>query len=137
MNFTYESLLERAKEHLPEVQQSTERFEVPKVKGHIQGNKTIISNIPQIAGLLHRPPKHILKFLNKGLATKGVFKKEQFVVFNTKIPASRINEKITEYTQQYVICPVCKKPETKIEKAAKGIYMRCNACGSRTPLKLI
>ena len=45
---TYEKLLEKAKANLPEIKQTTERFEMPKAKGHVQGNKTIISNFADI-----------------------------------------------------------------------------------------
>ena len=40
---SYEKLLERAHSKLPEKSQKSDRFEIPSVKGHIQGNKTIIS----------------------------------------------------------------------------------------------
>ena len=38
MEFDYEKLLKDAKKKLPEVKVCAERFEVPKVTGHIQGN---------------------------------------------------------------------------------------------------
>jgi translation initiation factor 2 beta subunit (eIF-2beta)/eIF-5 len=40
----YELMLERGKGKLPEIVESTERFNVPKVTGHLEGNKTVISN---------------------------------------------------------------------------------------------
>ena len=50
----YAELLKRAKENMPEVVYEKERFEIPKVVGHIERNKTIISNFTQIAQYLHR-----------------------------------------------------------------------------------
>ena len=131
----HEELLKRAKDQLPEVASSSERFEIPKVKGHIQGNRTIISNLPTIADILNRPIRHILKFLNKELAAKGVMKKDQYLIFNTKLPASRINEKITQYAENYVLCKDCGKPETKIDKVGQALYIRCQACGQKHALK--
>jgi translation initiation factor 2 beta subunit (eIF-2beta)/eIF-5 len=40
----YDEMLERGKKALPEVATATERFTVPKVAGHLEGNKTVISN---------------------------------------------------------------------------------------------
>ncbi|MFC1728458.1 translation initiation factor IF-2 subunit beta, partial [Nanoarchaeota archaeon] len=71
---SYEQLLKRGIKELPEVVTETVRFEVPKVRGHVEGNKTVISNFNQIADVLHRPKEHILKFLQKELATPGEFK---------------------------------------------------------------
>ncbi len=131
----YEALLKRAKEQLPEVTSSSERFEIPNVKGHVQGNATIISNYGQIADTLNRPKTHLLKFLNKELAAKGVIKKDQFAIFNTKLPSTRINEKIAEYANTFVLCESCGKPETKIEKVGQALFIKCQACGAKHALK--
>ena len=59
----YEKLLKKARKELPESVLKTERFEIPKVKGHLEGNKTIISNFEQIANALGRPIEHLLKYV--------------------------------------------------------------------------
>ena len=58
----YEQLLERAKKNLPDQGKVKERFEIPKVKGLVEGNKTIITNFQQIATALRRDIKHLLKY---------------------------------------------------------------------------
>ena len=40
----YEKMLKEGIKKVPEEVSHKSRFEIPKVKGHIQGNKTIISN---------------------------------------------------------------------------------------------
>ena len=60
---SYEILLKRAKEKLPKVQTKSSRFEVPKIRGPVEGNKTILSNMHAISDLVGRPPQHILKYL--------------------------------------------------------------------------
>ena len=52
----YKEMLKAAKEKLPKVQAKSERFELPKIKGRVEGNKTIIVNLFQIADLLAREP---------------------------------------------------------------------------------
>lgn len=128
----YEDLLKKAKKELPDVKEIKERFEIPKIKGHVQGNKTVLSNFTQIAQHLGRKPEHLLKFVLKELATPGEIKKTGTII-GSKVPASRINEKIVEYAEKYVLCKECGKPETKLEKEGLTIYVRCMACGARKP----
>src|SRR3989344_6380859 len=61
----YAQLLKRARERLPESVFEKERFEIPKVRGHIEGNKTIIGNFGQIANVLRRPSDHFQKYVLK------------------------------------------------------------------------
>ncbi|MBN2421304.1 translation initiation factor IF-2 subunit beta [Candidatus Woesearchaeota archaeon] len=131
---TYEELLKRGIEQLPEVVAEVSRFEIPKVVGHIQGNKTIISNINQIIEILRRPVAHVVKFLLKELAAPGEIK-GNFLVLGTKISASKINEKIGEYVNKYVICPECKKPDTKLKKEGNFTFIICQACGAKKTVK--
>ena len=63
MKSDYEKLLEKAKASLPNLSEKKERFEIPKVKGHIQGNKTIVTNFNQIITSFGRESQHILKYL--------------------------------------------------------------------------
>jgi translation initiation factor 2 subunit 2 len=131
----YSELLDRAKEQLPEISENVERFEIPTVKGTIQGNATIITNINQIASTFDRPKTHIAKYLSKQLAAKGSIKKDQFLAFNTKLRSSSVNEKLKDYAERYVICPSCGKPETEIQRKGDALIMKCNACGTHTPIR--
>ncbi len=127
-------MLKKARKELPEISSKTERFEVPKVLGHIQGNKTIISNFNQIAGVLQRKPEHLLKYILKELATPGDLKSTGLLI-GRKIPAARINEKIKKYVDIFVMCPECKRPDTKLVKDGNITFLECLACGARHPVK--
>ena len=132
----YKKLLEQAIKKLPESVLIKERFEIPKARGHIQGNRTIVSNFLQIASELRREPEHLLKFILKELATPGEIKKSGAVIIGTKVSASRINEKIRQYANEFVFCSECGKPDTKIEKEAGLAYLKCTACGSKRFVKV-
>lgn len=132
----YEKLLEKAYSDLPERKETAERFEIPKIRGHIQGNKTIVTNFHQIAQFLGRPVDHMLKFILKELATPGTLAKNG-VIFGTKIPASRINEKIEKYVEEFVICKECGKPDTKLVKEDKYLFKKCLACGAKQSARII
>jgi translation initiation factor 2 subunit 2 len=130
----YRELLKKARENLPEAAFEKQRFEIPKVKGHIQGNMTVISNFRQIADSLRRPVEHLLKYTLKELATPGELKPKGLLI-GTKVSASKINEKIRQYCLEYVLCPDCGKPDTSIVKEGEFAYIKCAACGSKHPVK--
>lgn len=127
-------MLQKAKKELPQRAVSTDRFEIPKVKGHIQGNKTIISNFSHIVDTLQRDQQHFLKFLLKELATPGEVQKTALVL-GAKLSASKINEKIEKYAKDYVICKECNKPDTKMLKEGEFVFLKCMACGAKQPVK--
>lgn len=130
----YETLLKKAREKLPTFAVEKSRFEVPNARGHIQGTKTIITNFQQIVESMQRDPQHVLKYILKGLAIPGEVKSVGMVL-GGKIPASRINEKIQQYAQEFVFCRECHKPETKLEKEGMIYFMKCQACGARHSIK--
>lgn len=130
----YEKALKRGRENLPEAVFEKERFEIPKVKGHLQGNKTVISNFKQIASTLRRPVEHLMKYVLRELATPGDLRPAGLVM-GTKIAASRMNEKIKQYAHEFVLCPECGKPDTQLTKEGELMYMKCQACGSKKPVK--
>ncbi len=131
----YRELLQKAREKLPKSVCGKERFEIPKISGHIQGNRTILSNFLQIADTLRRQPEHLLKYILKELATPGEIKKNGSVIIGTKINALRINEKITQYANEFVLCSECGKPDTKIEKDDGFTFLKCQVCGAKHPIK--
>ena len=128
-------MLEDARKRLPEAVFLKERFEIPKVLGHMQGNRTIITNFLQIASTLRREADHLLKYVLKELATPGEIKKSGSLILGTKVPASRINEKIRQYANEFVLCFECCKPDTKLEKDGDLTYMKCTACGAKNFVK--
>ncbi len=132
---SYESLLKRAQELLPQKSTAAERLEVPKVLGHIQGNRTVVSNFHNIADVIRRPVDHFLKYILKELATSGELSKSALIL-GTKVPASRINEKIQQYLKDFVICPECKRPDTKLEREDNVTFIKCSACGARHAVKV-
>jgi len=127
---TYEKLLEEAYKELKPIEKSKERFETPKIEGHIEGNKTIITNLFQIASYLRRDSSHLLKFLLKELATPGSVKDNRLIL-QRKISSQRINEKIGDYVDEFVICKQCKKPDTELLKEKGFLFLHCLACGAK------
>ena len=129
----YEAMLERAYEKLPKSVFIKERFEIPKVKGLIHGNKTIITNFKQIIDALRRPPEHLLKYLLKELASPGNLDGHRLIL-GRKISSAMISSKIESYANEFVLCPDCKKPDTTLKKEERVTTMKCMACGAKHPI---
>ena len=129
MTNNYENLLSEAYKKVKPLKAS-ERFEIPKIQGHVEGNKTILTNLPQIATHLRRKQEHLLKFLLKELATSGTFKGAR-TILQRKISSTKINEKIEDYVKEFVVCKECKKPDTELKKDHNFMFMHCLACGAK------
>jgi len=126
----YNKLLDAAYKDLKPIEDIGERFTIPKVEGHLEGTKTILTNIPQIASHLRRDPAHFMKFLLKELATSGAIKNGR-TILQRKINSAKINEKIESYSKEFVICSQCGKPDTEFKKEKTYATLNCLACGAK------
>ena len=128
---SYEKLLDEAYKKVKHISGKTgERFEIPKVEGHFEGKKTIITNFFQIAEHLRRNPEHFMKFILRELATQGQREGERLVL-NNKIPSEKVNQKIEQYAKEFVICKECGKPDTELIKEDRMTFIKCAACGAK------
>lgn len=132
----YKKLLEKAKKETPNIVEGKGRFEIPLVKGHIQGTKTIITNLQEIANQLDRPIDHMLKYLLKELATSGEIKDSGSLILKRKISSSDFNAKVKQYADEFVFCKECGKPDTEIIQEEDITYIKCMVCGSKKQIKL-
>ncbi len=126
----YEKLLEEAYGKIKQTNTSLDRFEIPKIEGHFEGRKTILTNFYQISSHLRRKPEHFQKFMLKELAASGQ-KEGDRLVLNIKVPSSKINQKIEEYVNEFVLCRECKKPDTELIRKDRINFVHCLACGAK------
>ncbi|MEK6914279.1 MAG: translation initiation factor IF-2 subunit beta [Nanoarchaeota archaeon] len=127
---SYENLLEEAYKNLKPIEYNGERFEIPKIEGHLEGTKTILTNMPQIVSYIRRDQNHLLKYLLKELATSGSIKNGRLVLMR-KLASQKINDKIESYCKEFVICSQCNKPDTELIKEKGFLFMHCLACGAK------
>ena len=127
---TYENLLDEAYKKIKPITSSAERFELPKIEGHLEGNKTNLTNIPQISSYIRRNQDHLVKFLLKELATSGSMK-NNILILQRKINSPKINEKIQDYVKEFVFCKECQKPDTELIKEKGFAFMHCLAGGAK------
>ncbi len=132
----YMKLLKRANDLKPKNVDRSERFEMPIPDVIYSGNKTIITNFSKIASQLRREKKHIAKYLFKELAAPGDVGQSELVILS-RIPRNMIRKKVESYVKEYVLCPQCGKPDTKIIKEGRIVYLKCEACGARKFLRTL
>lgn len=130
----YEKLLTEAYSNVKAVKDTGERFEIPKIEGHFQGKKTVLSNFFQIASHIRRTPEHFLKYMLKELAASGTRDGDRLIL-NIKVPSAKINQKIEDYVNEFVLCKECKKPDTELKKQDRLNFIHCLACGAKHPVR--
>lgn len=130
----YYKLLKRVQENISTERVAEERFKLPKAEIFYEGNTTVIRNFDKISDAVNRDPDHILKFLLGGLGTAGE-KDGGRVIFQGKIPAKNVQDKLIEYIDIYVVCSECSRPDTHLVKQGRTLLVRCDACGAFRPVK--
>lgn len=129
----YEDLLKRAKEKLPSVVSSHDRFVMPPADIFLEGKTTVFKNFGEMADKMNRDKNEFLAYLLRELGTAGALEGSR-VVFKGKVARDQIEKRIKEYVGDYVLCAECKRPDTRIIKEDRVMIIECDACGARRPI---
>jgi translation initiation factor 2 subunit 2 len=134
MGYDYEELLKRARSQLPEVGVKSERLELPRLHYAKIGMRTVIYNFKELADALNRDPQHLLKFLTGEMATAATMQGSR-VIFQGKFSEDTFDRLIQRYMESFLVCLVCKRPDTKIVKEKRLSFLVCQACGAKSSIK--
>ena len=126
----YEKLLNKAYEEVKPIEGQGIRFELPKVKSNLEGNKTIWTNFTEICNYLKRPVNHVEKFIEKAVATPGKIVGDR-LIFAGKILNSKLQDKLAEYVKEFIICKECGKYDTELLKEGNFYFVHCLVCGAK------
>ncbi len=129
----YEALLEKAYGELPAVLREHARFEMPRVGAIIQGKITIVQNLGELSKAINRDADMIAKHLARELGTAGV-QDGQHLTLKGQFKEGQVQEKFEGFVGQFVLCPECKRPDTRIIKEGRIHFLKCEACGSKHTL---
>lgn len=127
---SYDDMLKSAREQVPDEILNAERLEIPKLKSIVIGNKTEITNFGEVAGIIRREVKMMMKYMTRELGSAGVLEGRK-AIFNGKFGGIMINEKFDKYLEEYVMCKECGKPDTSIATENRQWFLKCEACGAR------
>lgn len=129
----YDDMLDRAIEDTPEIEGSSDRFEVPSPEIRQEGNATVFENFQSVCDTLGREDDHVMKFLQNELGTNGHIDESGRARLTGEFHQRRIDAAIEEYTEKFVICSECGLPDTRLEQDQGVHLLRCEACGARSP----
>lgn len=132
----YERMLDLAYSKIPSRVTKHKRFEVPRLRHDIIGRRgpTVLYNFKEICDVLNRDSATILKFLSRELGTPGNISGSR-VVFKGRFDSGALERLINRYVTEFVLCPVCKRPDTHIIKEKRLRFLRCDACGAKSPVR--
>jgi translation initiation factor 2 subunit 2 len=132
-NDDYQSLLDRAKEKLPETIEKHERFTVPEPDVFQEGKTTVVRNFGDIVDALRREPEHLVQYLLRELGTPGHVEGRRLIL-KAKLTPIQIADRIVSYTDTFVLCSECDRPDTHINKEGRVLILECEACGAHRPV---
>ncbi len=132
----YKELLERAQSQLPADVSEHKRFEVPPPRSFINGMRTILANFKDICDALNRDPRHVLKFFSREMATAATMQRNR-AIFQGKFYPDTFDRLTQRYIKEFVVCPVCSRPDTKIVKDKRFLFLVCEACGARSSISTL
>lgn len=132
----YDEMLQRLRSELTTSSDKPqeERLELPAPQVLWVGNKTFLRNFMEYPRILRRDPDKILLFLAKELATAASMDGDR-AIFIGRRHAESFKVLFQRYIKDAVICPVCGRPDTHIEKSKRLQFLVCEACGARSPAK--
>ena len=131
----YEKLLKRIESGLSDnKKQATERFELPPVDVMWEGQKTFLRNFADFPKVLRRDPDKVLQYLSKEFAVPAerIGDKAMFIGKRDPDDFTRL---FRIYVKDYLECPTCNSPDTKIIKESRISFLICEACGAKSTLK--
>jgi translation initiation factor 2 subunit 2 len=136
MQMNYKELLERAHSQLPPEVFEHKRFEIPRVRSQTIGMRTYIVNYKEIVEALSRDPLHLSRYLSREMATAGSIDGAR-AIFQGRFKGDTLDRLIQRYAEEFVICPICKRPDTKVIKEKRISFLLCEACGAKSSVRTI
>lgn len=130
----YEKLLKKIQDKISENKSSGSRFELPSVDIMWQGNRTFFRNFAEFPKILRRDPDKVLQYLSKEFAAPAQLAGDKAVFVGKRDPHDFI-ALLNRYVKEYLECPSCKSPDTRVEKSNRFTFLVCEACGAKSSLK--
>ena len=111
------------------------RYQMPALicRQRHSNKKVAIVNMPQVARALNRPPEEVVKYLGQVLSSNGSYsaKTREYLVGGTYTTAT-LQQKLLDYCEAFVVCGLCRNPETEYRVRRNAVFLKCLACGGKT-----
>ncbi|CAF9924608.1 MAG: hypothetical protein ALECFALPRED_002803 [Alectoria fallacina] len=108
-----------------------------KIEGKGNGIKTVIVNLSGVAQSLARPPSYVIKYFGFELgAQTNTNPADDRWIINGAHEASKLQDYLDGFINKFVLCKMCKNPETEVKIKDGHITLDCKACGRRSDVDL-
>lgn len=132
---TYENLLKRIQSKtVNQEKKSVSRLELPRPDIIWVGRKTIFRNFTDFPKIMRRDHEKVLLYLAKEFGSAAYIAGEKGIFVGKKEPSAFMSL-FERYMKEYVMCPVCNSPDTKIERVKRLSFLVCEACGAKSSIK--
>jgi len=108
------------------------KIAVTQIKQGIQ-----ITNIDDIAKALDRHYTEITKYIQSQMKLNIITKKQgnKNILYLKNNNNIDIDDIIESYIELFVLCKICKNPETIYISEKKNIFLECRACGEKSSIQ--
>ena len=131
----YEKLLKRIDgERSKNSAESDSRFELPPVDVMWEGQRTYLRNFSDFPKIMRRDSAKLLQYLSKEFAVPAERIGDSAMFIGRRDPDD-FTRLLKIYTNDYIICPTCKSPDTRTEKEKRISFLICEACGAKSTIK--
>jgi translation initiation factor 2 subunit 2 len=96
--------------------------------------KTYLRNFSEFPKILRRDPDKVLQYLSKEFAVPAERLGDKAMFVGRRAPDD-FTRLFQIYVKDYLECPTCKSPDTKIVKENRISFLICEACGAKSTLK--
>lgn len=110
------------------------RYKMEKVNIVVQKNKSNIMNLHIIANEIYRDVNLLVNYYKKKFNTSVIFKNNILTVSGI-ITTNEFEEALREFIEYYVLCPVCRLPQTELVIVKNKIEINCKCCPNSTEIK--
>lgn len=117
------------------------RYKMEKIQSKIEGKgngiKTVIVNLSSVAQSLERQPAYVIKYFGFELgAQTNTNPADDRWIINGAHDASKLQDYLDGFISKFVLCKMCKNPETVVNIKDGRILLDCKACGRITDVDL-
>ena len=99
-----------------------------------EGQRTFFRNFAEFPKMLRRDSTKLLQYLSKEFAVPAE-RIGDSAMFVGKRDPDDFTRLLKIYVSDYIECPTCQSPDTKIEKEKRISFLICEACGAKSTIK--
>lgn len=126
-------MIDRIYENIKQIKKT--KNVLPKLIVKCENKKTYFVNYSAICFSLNRESNSMIKFLEKELNSSTSINAQDQLIIDGMFREKHIEKVIINYIENYVRCGACKSLNTSIIKEDKFLFLQCNNCNARNPIK--